>query len=374
MGLSLLLIIAFLAYLSLSLIMVRGLYLLQKRSKVELEAEIANEIDFTLLIAHYNDSLAIPELLQSIENQDYNGKFTLCVVDDHSNAFHLKALQSAIEASPLSTKLLRNQLTAGKKNALEYALGHLGETYIFQLDADVRLELNYLSELVKTIKANDADLALALVKMTPANNFISHFAAFEFLSLQMSGLSLASIGRPIMANGAAMAYRTSLWLSYKNIGREWSSGDDSFLVQAAAKDKSLEISCSPAAAVQTDAPSSLDEFIKQRIRWGAKSTAYPSNFAKSVAFSVAFINLTLVFALFWSIVFQPSYFPLVSVYFLLKAIVDYPLLRSFARFTKQDFLLKRYWLSALIYPFYLALTVLLIIIPKKRHWKGREYS
>jgi biofilm PGA synthesis N-glycosyltransferase PgaC len=360
MGLSLLLIIAFLAYLSLSLIMVRGLSLLQKRSKVELEAEIANEIDFTLLIAHYNDSLAIPELLQSIENQDYNGKFTLCVVDDHSNAFHLKALQSAIEASPLSTKLLRNQLTAGKKNALEYALGHLGETYIFQLDADVRLELNYLSELVKTIKANDADLALALVKMTPANNFISHFAAFEFLSLQMSGLSLASIGRPIMANGAAMAYRTS-----------W---DDSFLVQAAAKDKSLEISCSPAAAVQTDAPSSLDEFIKQRIRWGAKSTAYPSNFAKSVAFSVAFINLTLVFALFWSIVFQPSYFPLVSVYFLLKAIVDYPLLRSFARFTKQDFLLKRYWLSALIYPFYLALTVLLIIIPKKRHWKGREYS
>jgi cellulose synthase/poly-beta-1,6-N-acetylglucosamine synthase-like glycosyltransferase len=374
MGLSILLLSALVAYLLLALILARGLSLLRRQSTDEKNGQSGEEIDFTLLIAHYNDSSFIPQLLRSIEAQDYRGKYSICVVDDHSSPAHLKLVEEALALSPLSVQLRFNKLAAGKKNALEYALGKLNEAYVFQLDADVYLEGNYLSELVKSIKANDADLALALVKMRPSKKFVSHFAAFEFLSLQMSGLSLASFGRPIMANGAAMAYRAGIWLRYKNVGRSWSSGDDSFLVQAAASDKSLKIVCAPAAAVVTDAPDSLAEFIKQRIRWGAKSAAYPSHFAKRVALSVAFFNLTLVITLFCSAVFNPADIALVAVFFIFKAIIDYPLLRAFARFTKQEFLLKGYGLSALLYPFYLSFSVILIVIPKKRKWKGRQYS
>jgi len=269
---------------------------------------------------------------------------------------------------------LKNEDKPGKKRALAQAVAILPKSFIIQLDADVVLDSNFLAELLATKKLEQADILLGLVKMRPQQNFISHFAAFEFLSLQMSGLALVALKKPIMANGAAMAYASQIWSRFKNIGEDWASGDDSFLVQAAAKDKSLKIIGVPKAIVFTDAPNSWQSFFNQRIRWGAKAIAYPSFFAQFTAFSVAFFNCSLVLSLIVALIFSWNSLPIVAFFFLLKGVVDYPLLYRFAQSTGQEKLVNKYVLSALVYPFYISLSIIFIMLPFKKRWKGRVYS
>ena len=373
MGLSTLLLTAFLAYFNLILVLRRGLKRLSNTSQSRLDASNSILEDFIVLITHYNDSEKIPSLLQSLSKQDYTGSFYIYVVDDHSAPAHLKALEASLKGSSLRTHLMQNELRPGKKNALEYAISRLKDTFIVQLDADVVLEADFLSVLISTKVNTKADILLALVKMNAANSFISRFAAFEFLSLQMSGMALAALERPIMANGAAMAYQSSTWLRFKEVGREWDSGDDSFLVQAARRAKDLKIVAVPQANVGTDAPLTYQSFISQRVRWGAKSVAYPSFFAKSVALSVAFLNISLVGSLLWTLFFSWSNVWLVFLFFFLKGVVDYPLLRNFASISNQTNLLKGYAVAAIFYPFYISMSLCLMIIPSQKNWKGREY-
>ena len=177
-----------------------------------------------------------------------------------------------------------------------------------------------------------------------------------------------------MANGAAMAYESDTWSRFKTVGENWSSGDDSFLVQAAAKDKSLGIAAVPRASVSTDAPNSWQSFFNQRVRWGAKAIAYPSVFAKIVALIVAIFNLSLVISLITALVFSWVSLPFVIIIFLGKAVLDYPLLRRFATNTRQKSLMKGYLLSSLFYPFYISVSIIFIILPFKKRWKGREYN
>jgi len=374
MGLSVLLLSAYLAYLNLTLTLAGGLKVLKKSQPEDSESDSSNKERFTILIAHFNDSEKIPALLESLARQNYPGALRLCVVDDHSAEAHLISLSLSLKESSFDTLLIENELAPGKKNALEYAINRLGECFIIQLDADVVVEEGFLAKFAASKKQGQADILLGLVKMQFSKGFVSRFAAFEFLSLQMSGMALAAINRPIMANGAAMAYSSTTWLRFRTIGREWASGDDSFLVQAAKNAGDLKIIAVPAAAVSTEAPKKFNDFLNQRVRWGAKSVAYPSFFAKTVAFRVAFLNLSLVLTLFWALLFRWQSLPMVAFFFFLKGLSDFPLLRNFAKMTGQVNLLKGYWLAALFYPFYISLSVLFIIIPFKKRWKGRTYN
>lgn len=373
-GLSILLLSASLVYLVLTAILASGLNTLGAASKYDLDALDHKKESFTIIVAHFNDSEKIPKLIDSLEKQSLQNPFTLCVVDDHSAEAHLEALTLYLEESNLDTLLMRNKGEPGKKQALAQAIETLAPGFIIQLDADVVLDINFLAELVAQKQERQADIILGLVKMQPKKNLSSHFAAFEFLSLQMSGLALTALKKPIMANGAAMAYSSEDWSRFRNIGADWASGDDSFLVQAAAKDKNLKIQAAPKAFVFTEAPHSWQTFFNQRIRWGAKAIAYPSYFAQYVAFSVAFFNLSLVFSLLLALSFSWKSLAMVAFFFLVKMIVDYPLLRRFAKNTGQKKLLNGYVLSAIFYPFYIFLSILFIILPTKKTWKGRVYS
>ena len=372
-GLSILLLGACMLYLILTLMLVKGLKVLKAEFNPNKELLDHAETALTILVAHFNDSEKIPTLLSSLEAQTFSLPFTLCIIDDNSTIAHLEPLELYLEQSSIKSILMHNEGVPGKKKALSQAIGKLPSSFIIQLDADVALDPNFLQELMDKRKLYKADMLLALVKMRPQKNFISHFAAFEFLSLQMSGLALAALKRPIMANGAAMAYTSEIWSRFKKVGEDWSSGDDSFLVQAAAKDKSLKIATLTEASVSTDAPNSWKEFFNQRIRWGAKAVAYPSIFAQYIALTVAFFNLSLVFSLITALVFSWASLPIVLSFFLLKAIIDYPLLRSFAKKTGQEKLVEKYMRSALFYPFYISVSIIFIILPTKKRWKGRVY-
>ncbi len=373
LGISALLLSSSLFYLGLNFLLRKGLRSLRLDFKTENKPQKPLESNLIILVAHFNDSDKFPLLLQSLESQSYNGPFTLYVVDDHSAQAHLESLKHSLSRTKLRTKLICSSSLPGKKQALSQAMEQLPTGFIIQLDADVILGSKFLEELIDKRQTAGGEIFLGLVRMLPKPNFISRFAAFEFLSLQMSGLALTSLGRPIMANGAAMAYESRIWSRFKTVGENWASGDDSFLVQAAAKDKSLGIRAVPQASVQTDAPEDWTSFFSQRVRWGAKTVAYPSNFAKIVALIVAYCNLALVFSFSMSLALSWTSLPLVVLAFLGKAALDYPLLNDFAKRTGQESLVKGYFLSALFYPFYILISLILIALPVNKKWKGRAY-
>lgn len=318
--------------------------------------------DLAVLIPHKNDTAVLPQLLDCLDKIDHG--LSVYIVDDYSDPSNAETLRGLAESYPI--KLISNEANPGKKGAIAFALEQINEQNILQLDADVVPADNLFHELSK-VWTNSTQLTIAAIRMKPVSNFWSELAALDHLALQLSTFASAANHTPIMASGACMLYQKNSFLKYSRIGENWQSGDDTFFAQALAKDDANAISYNPMAFSTTMAPTSFKAFIKQRLRWGAKTPAYPSSKAKIIALIVAFINGYLIFGTLATLTGSMNVFFL-AFFWVLKAWGDYHLLRAYAQRTGEIDLLKGYPLKALAYPFYISLVVMLIPFAPKQRW------
>ncbi len=161
-------------------------------------------------------------------------------------------------------------------------------------------------------------------------------------------------GRALMSNGSNLAFRQSV-LAYLPEGfyqTGQASGDDMFLMMHVAKSfgqDAIVYVKDPLHVVVTFPEKSWRALWQQRIRWVSKSGSYRDGFVLFVSFVVLFQNLLL-----------------------LKAFVDFVLLRNVAKFYKQHTLLKYYPLIFLVYPFFIVGTAIFGQF-LQFDWKGRKY-
>jgi cellulose synthase/poly-beta-1,6-N-acetylglucosamine synthase-like glycosyltransferase len=334
---------------------------------------------FTLLIPFYKEENNIAALIKSLEIALENGtaaNYEVIFIDDHNSAESLEVVQKHFSRTGLNLRLLKNRKAPGKKNALAYGIKQARHSLILQTDADCTLEPWFFQNILSPFTNKEVQLCLGLVKMQPASSYWSRFAALDFLSLQASGLTLAAQGHAIMGNGAALAYRKEMVQKLNIPGKNWLSGDDVFLIQAQAKKNPFSVVAVPSAPASTAAPVTFKVLLQQRLRWGAKTVAYPSAKAQAVAALVAWVNMAAVAALAAPLVAGATkgLFLLIA-FWLLKIGADYFLLSAFAKKSNQSALLGGYFVHALVYPFYLSFTVLyLLVAGKKAKWKGRSAS
>lgn len=243
----------------------------------------------TVLVAARNEAAHAHALAEALLALDYpHDKLQLVVVDDRSDDgtgdILRQAAQGRIELVRIDTL---SPGKAPKKNALAAGLRICRGEFILTIDADNLPPSGWVRAMLAHFDERTAVVAGLVHHGPPAEGVPTWFHgmwALEVFGHAAVQAGAIGAGLPIHANGGNLAFRRS---AFDQLGGYAShagivSGDDDFLLQAAADSGRWNVRCaiSPASRIPTAGPRSFRQVWEQRKRWGSKCIHYD---AKRVA-------------------------------------------------------------------------------------------
>lgn len=322
-----------------------------------------NLIKVSVLIAARNEEKNIEKLLESLKKQSFSKElFEVIIVNDHSTDNTDEIINDFINKNKeLDVKLLKAEKT-GKKHAISQALHSAINELIIVTDADCVLNDLWIESIVGFYQEEKCKMILAPVLLSPAENLFEKMQVLEHLSLIGSTAGSASIGFPVMCNGANMAYERKAALEVEKFRKDFDipSGDDMFLLEQFVKcygHNNVKFLLSKSAVVKTKTCKTIKDFFRQRRRWVSKTKSYTSWKVIVTALIVLFFNLSII-SLLVSAFFVPALWSIYILLTLLKFFIDFPLLKNITNFMNQGSLLKWVLPLEIIYPFYVVFTAL----------------
>lgn len=322
-----------------------------------------NLVKVSVLIAARNEEKNIEKLLESLKKQSFPKElFEVIIVNDHSTDNTDEIINDFINKNKeLDVKLLKAEKT-GKKHSISQALHSAINELIIVTDADCVLNDLWIESIVGFYQEEKCKMILAPVLLSPAENLFEKMQVLEHLSLIGSTAGSASIGFPVMCNGANMAYERKAALEVEKFRKDFDipSGDDMFLLEQFVKrygHNNVKFLLSKSAVVKTKTCKTIKDFFRQRRRWVSKTKSYTSWKVIVTALIVLFFNLSII-SLLVSAFFVPALWSIYILLTLLKFFIDFPLLKNITNFMNQGSLLKWVLPLEIIYPFYVVFTAL----------------
>jgi len=317
----------------------------------------------SVVVACRNEEKNLPVLLRHLSEQDYDpALFEILIIDDNSND-KTTVIASGFEG--IKNLVVLQNSERGKKSAIRQGVSVSKGSLIVTTDADCRMGKSWLKTIASFFEENKPEMIILPVEMEGGMGFFQRFQQLEFLSLQGITAGTALQGRPVMCNGANLAFTKEVYNRYSgNLHDELISGDDVFLLHGIKSDPGNKIMWleSAEARVSTITSETLSAFFRQRARWISKAGAYKDTFTRVlgiVTFAAVFLQLSLLVAG----IFNPVYFWVFLAAFLIKSSVDYLIVMNTAtRYCKRQ-LIKWFLLSGVIYPFYVLLVVISYFVP-----------
>ncbi len=334
----------------------------------------------SVIVPVRNESENITACLKSIIAQTFPiPLYEIIIVDDSSDDNTVGVVKSFI--SNFSLKNIRiielsGKNIHGKKQAISEAIKISTGDLIITTDADCRVTENWISSIVEYYERYKPAMIAGPVCFTERGNLFQQIQGLEFLSLIASGAAAMQLGMPVMCNGANLAYEKKAFIEVGgyDANNKYTSGDDIFLMIALKKTAKRNISfikCRD-AIVCTSAQPTMKDFINQRKRWASKSRGYTDAAIVSVALLVFLFNLSLIASAALAI-FSKAFLPVFLIGFIIKLVVDFPILFGVTSFMKQKKLLLFYFPLQVVYPFYIILTASFGLF-SKFEWKKRSYT
>ncbi|MHC1736927.1 MAG: glycosyltransferase [Ignavibacteriaceae bacterium] len=234
----------------------------------------------SVIIPFRNESAVILNSLESIRKIDYpDDKLEVVYVDDNSDDDGYEKLKNAIRGGNI--KLIRTDSSGGgrgeKKRAIQTGIKCSSGEIIFTTDADCTHGKEWLRSMVSKFEEN-VGFVSGPVAYEEGKNFFARIQQMEFAGLVLIGAGLIGIKRPLLCNGANIAYRRE---AFESVGGfegnlDISSGDDEFLMQkiASGGEYNVKFCFENSALVLTKSCKTLGEFAMQRRRWSSKGLFY----------------------------------------------------------------------------------------------------
>ncbi len=338
-----------------------------------------NSITISIIIAARNEENTITNLLNDLIKQTYpSDKYEIIIIDDFSdddtyNVVNNFIIDNGSHAFQLIKQKKEDNNTFGKKKAINLGISLAKGTLIVQTDADCRVGEEWLSTIVNNYSNSDAKMMFGLVAYNNDTTIFKKLQHLEFLSLIVSGAA-AAFTKPIMCNGANLIYEKKAYEEAKSLSKsdKYASGDDVFLMLSFKKlfgNKSIKVITDKEAIVYTEAKETLKEFINQRIRWASKAKGYKDFDIILTALIVLLFNLSLVLTFILSFIYNALFFPFI-LFFILKLLIDFPLLYKITKYINRKDLLIYYIPLQILYIPYLCFTAIAGFIFKYK-WKDR---
>jgi cellulose synthase/poly-beta-1,6-N-acetylglucosamine synthase-like glycosyltransferase len=262
----------------------------------------------SVIIPARNEAENLPALLKALVAQTYPAEsFEIIVVDDHStdgtasivNKFKEQyGHRNTIKLISLQDHLGGTSINSYKKKAIETAIGLCSGTLLVNTDADCTMGPQWLETIAHCYAAEQPEMIVMPVQISPAKKFIEIFQSLDFMTLQ--GITGAAVQQNLhsMCNGANLAYTRKSFEAvdgFRGVDHI-ASGDDMLLMHKIKKGFPGKIRYlrDERIIVQTKPVSNVSAFFQQRIRWASKSGQYEDRSLMPVLGLVYLFNLLLL--------------------------------------------------------------------------------
>lgn len=334
----------------------------------------------SIIIAARNEEENILNLLNAIANQNYaTALFEIIIVDDNSEDRTVEVIKKFRLSHPeLFIQLLQlqnlNSLFQGKKAAINEGIKISKNELIVTTDADCVMQKNWLITLVAYYEMHQPKMIAGPVLLS-GDSIFQQLQQLEFLSLMGTTAAAIKANRPLMCNGANLAYSRTIFeeVGGFNSNQNIATGDDTFLMFEIWKKykDGVHFLKSNDAVVTTEANKQLKAFLQQRIRWASKTNQYKINHVSCVGYLLMLTNMVILASAALAIINSKSLL-LCFVLFCAKLICDYIFLSAVAQFFNRKDVMNPFLflVSTLLYPFY----IFIVGIKSQRgsyKWKGR---
>lgn len=325
----------------------------------------------SLVIAARNEEKNISRLINALIHQSIGiDNFEIIIVNDHStdNTFQIAR---SFEGSVKNLNIYNLKENTGKKQALLFGIKQAKGKLIVTTDADCLPQRNWLETIAEFYARYQPKLIIGPVLMR-GNTFFEKIQALDFFALMSSGGAATGIKKPIMCNGANLAFERENYLELTdphNVNEV--SGDDIFLLltlKKSHKDQILFLK-SKKAIVCTEPEKTFLNYLTQRKRWASKSTRYKDFDIIFVSIIVLLMNVSLLLNLLLAIL-SSCFLWTFLLQLLLKSISDLIFLSTTSFDFKQQKLL-RYFIPTQIFNVVMIPYLAIAGITGSIKWKGR---
>ncbi|MFH0989783.1 MAG: glycosyltransferase [bacterium] len=330
----------------------------------------------SVIIAARNEELTIGQCLSTILKQTYPLELVeIIVVDDHSTDATLSVAGTVLQAFPQKQilSLSGDQDSHGKPAAIAYGLQHSSSDILLFTDADCLASPCWIESTVAHFEHEVAFVAGAVLEEA-SSTFLSALSSLEFLSLITTAAGLIGAGKPIICNGANIAYRKSAFQKAGGFGEQFGSCDDETIMQRMILRSvgTVRFNFDPRSRVFTKSPATIRQFWLQRTRWASKQGHYEDRCIlwKLLALYSFFVVMLISGIL---VVYDSSLIPILSSIALLKALIDYRVLAAGARIFQIRLSLFDFFIAEIFHVPYIAIAALVGQVASIR-WKNRTVT
>jgi cellulose synthase/poly-beta-1,6-N-acetylglucosamine synthase-like glycosyltransferase len=334
---------------------------------------------FSIVVAFRNEESNLPILLESILNMDYpEDRFELLLVDDDSTDNSRQVIEQTLQNKTIDWQIISSERKSKspKKDAVTSGVKHAKYSWIVSTDADCKVPVNWLVGFNHIIKELEPKMICGQVFVEESNDFFSEYQKFEMLALQ--GITKGSFGwdRPILCNGANLAYSREAFSEVNGFegNNALASGDDVFLMQKFREyfDGKVFFLKDVDHTVVTQPAKGFKNMISQRIRWAAKTTKMKGARIKWTGMFVFLMNLWLIAGLVYFTFFSREYLLEYSLFWFIKLVFDDWFATDSAESIRPKINRKLVFFTGLVYPFISSYVSVRSLFGSYR-WKGREF-
>jgi len=229
--------------------------------ELESEAPLRSYPKVSILVPAYNEENCIAATLESIIEDSYPNK-EIIVVDDGSTDETAKIV---MQYSSEGVKLFSKE-NGGKSSALNYGFALSEGDPVIIVDADSIMGRRAIKELVKKFENPDVVAVCGNIKVRNRNNFLTKCQALEYIfGINIAKRALDMFGSVPVVPGALGAFRRDTLTEGGVYDKDTLTEDFDTSLKVLKAGKVIQ--ASSYATAYTEAPATIKDLYKQRLRW-----------------------------------------------------------------------------------------------------------
>lgn len=237
-----------------------------KDSKTPNNFKIKKNVFFpkvSIIVPAYNEEMNASKTIDTLLEQDYPN-FEIVFIDDGSkdNTYkNILDLFSSNEKVKICTKS-----NGGKASALNFGIEKTTTDFVICIDADTQLKTDAVSQLMRRFSSTIIGAVAGNVKVGNENTILTKWQSIEYTTAQnFDRRAFDLINGITVVPGAIGAFRKEAIQKAGGFTTDTLAEDCDLTIRILRNGYSV-VNCVEAIAI-TEAPETLNEFIKQRFRW-----------------------------------------------------------------------------------------------------------
>ena len=332
----------------------------------------------SIIISARNESDKLTDLIISLMNQTYpNNFYEVIVVNDRSTDNTHKIL-SELSKEYTNLKYI-NHISipidwAPKKWAINQAIENSFGDFIIQTDADCTVTSKWVETIMLEYSDKDVGFVCGLSPITSKNKQLNDFFLIDSIAQDAFAASCINLNMALTCTGRNISYRKQAFYKakgFENISHII-SGDDDLLLHKINNltNYKTAFSLNTNSIVKSESPNSLDQFIRQRLRWSSKAfNYYFLDSSLELKLMLPFIYLVNIFCVFSIIKFINTPLLIGLLPWIIKSIADGIIIHRMMTLYKYKFSKIHFFILSLLHPIYISIFGIIGPLNKNIKWK-----